>query len=430
LHLTRLASTAELIVDESSHWAIESYIPLQTNDLIESLLAREDAAGLDDQKLKQIFTAMADLMHYRNRPLHTGFAARYAEIDPDRDSRPIGKASSLTDANAIDAETANKHRLADARRIAELGHQVLIDAGYSKVERPELEAAVSQSSEWGVPLQVDFDVFDLLAVYARGDIIGSRKSRRWRNRFRMTAIDVAVYQRIVVVFKLREGSMTDDELEPAMLHLRMFKNVPKVDVDMLLPGTKIRISWFDRTRTFGPSLGGIGFQIYKLLRLAFVVAVVTYSIATILLGLLIAIIGYAIRSFITYMQTRNRYMLNLTRSLYYQKLDTNAGVAYRLLFEAESQRHREAVLAYYAIVSADGAISLRRLRRRAQRMLREAAGIEVDFRAADAVKTLESWGVMIRNQNGDLSVLDPDAAIKQIDRRWDEGPLTSTHQAG
>jgi hypothetical protein len=395
------------VPDEAAHWAIESYIPLQNAELIDALLAREDCPATDKARVRQMFTAMYDLLHHRGRPLHTGFATRYAEIDPDRDTRPL------------DASDQQTQRQADAARIAELSRQVLSDAGYSEVDRIELEHATAHSSEWGVPLHVDFDVFDLLLVYARGDILGRRNKRKWKNWFRETELEVPIYQRVVVMFKLRAGSCTEDLLEPHMLHLRMFKNVPKVDIDMLLPGTRVRITWFDRTRSIAPSLGGIGFQIYKVVRLAFFVAVITYSIAAMIFGLTVAIIGYVIRSVINYSQTRNRYMLNLTRSLYYQKLDTNAGVAYRLLYEAEAQRHREVLLAYYALFSAKEPISLRRLRRRSQRILRELAGIEVDFRAADAIKTLESWNLVSRFPDGTIAVCSPDDAMQRINTCWD-----------
>lgn len=402
-----MASTVEFVGNNPPHWAIETYIPIQNSELAEALLSRKDCPVTDRDRLRRVFNAMSDLLHHRGRPLHTGFASRYAEIDPDRDTRPVFQ------------HEDSAHVIADANRIAEMSRQVLVDAGFSEVDRSELEKAVGIASEWGVPLHVDFEVFDLLLVYARGDILGSRVKRRWRQMFKKVDVEVPLYQRVVVLFKLREGSRTEDQLEPAMLHLRMFKNVPKVDIDMLLPGTRVRISWFDRTRSIVPSLGGIGVQLYKLVKAVLFVAVITYSIAAMVLGLTIAIIGYVVRSVITYMQTRNRYMLNLTRSLYYQKLDSNAGVAFRLLHEAEAQRHREVMLAYYALLSADGPISLRRLRRRVQRMIRETAATEVDYRASDAVKTLESWDLVSRDAKGLLQTFAPDEAMKRIDACWD-----------
>lgn len=402
-----MASTAEVILDNPPHWAIESYIPIQSAELIEALLSRKDCPVDSRASLRRVFNTMEDLLHHRGRPLHSGFASRYAEIDPDRDTYPVAHPED------------SAHVMADANRIAEVSRQVLIDAGFSEVERAELQKAVGVASEWGVPLHVDFNVFDLLLVYARGDVIGTRPKRRWRKWFQVVDVEVPIYQRVVVLFKLREGSRTEDQLEPEMLHLRMFKNVPKKDIDMLLPGTRIRITWFDRTRSIIPSLGGIGLQLYKLIKLVLFVAVITYSIAAMLIGLTFAIIGYIVRSVMTYLQTRNRYMLNLTRSLYYQKLDTNAGVAYRLLHEAEAQRHREVLLAYYALVTADGPISLRRLRRRVQRMIRETAGTEVDYRAEDAIKTLESWDLISREMDGAIHVCLPDEAMRRMDACWD-----------
>src|SRR6185436_10749928 len=65
--------------------------------------------------------------------------------------------------------------------------------------------------------------------------------------------------------------------------------------------------------------------------------------------------GYGIRSFYGYLQTKQKYQLNLTESLYYQNLDNNAGVLSRLLDEAEEQENREAILAYFFLWQARGA---------------------------------------------------------------------------
>ena len=51
------------------------------------------------------------------------------------------------------------------------------------------------------------------------------------------------------------------------------------------------------------------------------------------------------RSFHGYLRTREKHQLSLTRHLYFQNLDNNAGVIYHLLAEAEEQEFREIVLA-------------------------------------------------------------------------------------
>ena len=55
---------------------------------------------------------MADLLHHRGRALHTGFASRYTEIDPDRDTRTVVSATApakgLADALENRVEASNR----------------------------------------------------------------------------------------------------------------------------------------------------------------------------------------------------------------------------------------------------------------------------------------------------------------------------------
>ncbi len=37
----------------------------------------------------------------------------------------------------------------------------------------EINAALERASDWGINLEVDFDVFDRLEIFARGDVIGT-----------------------------------------------------------------------------------------------------------------------------------------------------------------------------------------------------------------------------------------------------------------
>ena len=73
---------------------------------------------------------------------------------------------------------------------------------------------------------------------------------------------------------------------------------------------------------------------------------------------------------------------------YFQKLDANAGVGYRIIQQAHRQEYCESILAYYALSTSNEPISHRKLRRRCERIVREAIGIEIDFRVEPALATL------------------------------------------
>jgi len=440
----------EVIGPAARHWAVECYVPINSGDLREFLLARHrsamptvavaasrfdrsgsdrsaqgrSASGAPDHSLDEVFTRFADLLHHHYRPLFYQFAHRYSRLDPDRDTRPIDWISAINCFSTPTSSTPTswshpdeRQTLEDVRRIADAGRTVLVDAGYTELPREVLEDAIGQCSHWGVPLDVDLDLFDAISVYARGDVVGRRAKRRWQTYYKRVVYDVPLYQRVVVMFKLRPGSCAD-ELDDRMLHLRMFKNIPKNDIDMLLPGTRVRFSWVDYLRNFVPSLGGMGLTLVKLLRLLLFLAAITVSIAIAFVWLCVAMLSYAGRSLRNHWHAKNLHMLNLTRSLYHQKLDSNAGVACRLLKEAESQRYREILLAYCLLLEAESPLSIDQLASRVRRYVKEWIDVEVAFRAQEAVQLLDAWGIVRRDEDLRLSVAAPDEALRQLSAHW------------
>ena len=190
-----------------------------------------------------------------------------------------------------------------------------------------------------------------------------------------------------VYFRLRDDDDSEENLTAACVHLRLFKNVPKQDIDTLLPGSRIRISGIDHAKIIVPSLGGFLMSLRKIAQYALLFAVIALHWTAILVVLLI---GYLIKSVMSYFQTRNRYQLSLTRNLYFQKLDTNAGVGYRIIEQAHRQSSLEAILAYYAMETNADPISTRRLRRRCERIIREAIDVEVEFQVDRVARDIAS----------------------------------------
>lgn len=402
----QIDSTVDYIAEDAPRWAVEPYIPIPNDDLVGYLIDRNEMSQSAADGFRTVCRTIGSVLHHRRRSLHESVEIHYAPLDPDRDTR-------LLRTHQENAEAASTNEL--SQRI----HEVLEAAHYTPLARSAVESVVGQSSQWGVPLHVDFDVFEHLMVYARGDINGVRTLRRWQNLWRQEIVEVPIYQRVVVLFKLCSDCRMDDDLRPEHVHLRLFKNVPKQDVDMLLPGTRVRISWIDGTRILVPTLGGIGVTIWKIAKTALLVAALSLYTAVVLIALIAAAIGYVVRTVFSYLQTKNRYMLNMTRSLYYQKLDSNAGVLYRILEEAEQQEWRETVLAYFALLTAGEPMSLRRLKRRAERMVREAIAVEIDFKAKEAVEKLAAWNLVITDESGCLRTAPPDEALRRLDLWWD-----------
>ena len=118
-------------------------------------------------------------------------------------------------------------------------------------------------------------------------------------------------------------------------------------MEILLPGSTVRFSKFDRAKILFPTLSGMAITGYKIVRGALVLSL-AFAWQE-LLGWLILIAvtsGYIIKSVLSYFRTKNNYQFGLTKSLYLKNLDNNSSVIYRILNEAEEQELCEAVLAY------------------------------------------------------------------------------------
>jgi hypothetical protein len=381
-------STSGMIRADAPHWSIEPFVPLRCDTLMEYLIGRGELGDLQLASFRRVCAEVDSILQQRSASYQARFSRLYATLDPDADDRrpSAGRASPALEPGAASGSAATGTEVRDTipEAIA-LCEEVLSLAGYRRLSQADLENCAAMPGQWGVPLHVDFGLFKRLEVYARGDIIGTRLRRRLRKLYRRESVAVPIYQRMVVMFQLHHDAPSDENLTAAALHLRIFKHIPKQNIDMMLPCTRVRLSGIDRVKIVLPSLGGFVMSIRRIAQYVLLFAAIALSWTAILLAIVIA---YLVKCVLSYYRTKNRYQLNLTRNLYFQKLDANAGVGYRIIQQAHGQSAVETMLAYYAMLTHPEPISTRRLRRRCERMIREAIDVEVDFQLEAALQRL------------------------------------------
>lgn len=406
--LAQQAPPDEDIPEHPQHWRRENFIPVRKAELAD-LLAKETELTAEEQNaFRQFCRLLESVFHYEFHAQLETLKNAYAPFDPDADTSPI---------EPLDEGECK-------RRIDAVFNQLvwlLQRANFVRLSREDIALALGTASEWGLVLKVDFDAFERLEVYARGDIVGRRARRRWQTLFRPEQIDVPIYQRLIIVYRFREDHCTEPQISPHHVYLKTFKNIPKLDLDMLLPGSRVRMSLLDQGKILLPTLSGVAIAGWKLFQGAVVVAAAGVYGMLSYAGLLIGTLGYGARSFFGYLRTQQKYQLNLTRSLYYQNLDNNAGVVFRLLDEAEEQECREALLAYYFLWRRAGSEgwSSERLDREIEEYLDREIGIAVDFEVADALAKLERLSLAQQNGPGCWRAAPIDQALVVLDRLWD-----------
>ncbi|MCU0702479.1 MAG: TMEM143 family protein [Fimbriiglobus sp.] len=406
----------------------EAFIPVRVADLVD-ILCHDTGSALDsplaesDQKAFRRFAdAVGEHVHHDYLQRLRRLKADYDAFDPD------------CDLLALAPEPANAPKKLDD--LFDQFARLLQQANYRRLNREELEMITRGASQWGVDMRVEWEAFDKLDVYVRGLTTGTRIVRNWKTVFRKREVQVPVFSRVVVILRQREHKSHGPGADTKNVFLKLFKDIPRNDVEMLLPATRIRFALFDKVRLGGTGLGSLGYVLFKLTSLFAPLLkvgtmITTGAIFADLFGerglfALLAVYtplalvgGYAYKTYANYATTRQNYQLQLSKSLYYQNLDNNAGVLYRLLDSAEEQVTREVLLAYYFLWRHAGreGWTEAELDHRIQTELREKLAVAVDFDIHDAVGKLERAGVVKRT--GDhLRAVPVDEATTRVDEAW------------
>lgn len=386
----------------------ENFIPLRKTDLRQRLLEDPILTPTQREQLEQFCKLLEAAVHYDYAQLLEQLKDSYAPFDPDADTRRQA---------ALPA--AQRDVRADDFFYAFID---MVDrANFQSVPHEQLTAALDQASAFGVNLVVDFGVFQRLEIFARGNAVTKKRLPwswlRWSSR----TVEVPVYQRLVLAFRLKKHAKLGRDVDTDTIYLKLFKDIPKPDLEMLLPGTQVRMSWLDQGKIVLPTLSGLALALQKLLAGAVLIGVTSMYSVLALLGLIGGTVGYGVRSFFAYLNTKDKYQLSLTRSLYFQNLDNNGGVMFRLLDDAEEQEFREAILAYFLLWKNAGheGWTIEQLDLAAEDFLMKACAVQVDFEIADALHKLVAMKLIAPSGGARWRAMELDEALTILDATWD-----------
>ncbi|MBN9122986.1 MAG: DUF3754 domain-containing protein [Planctomycetes bacterium] len=402
----------------------EHFIPIRVSDLIGYLCAEtgpmhNQALSPDEQAaFRQFANAVVAHIHTLYQAEIRQLKDAYAPFDPDADPKPLNR---LTD----------EEWLAALERLTDTFSHLLSRANYRRLSRPDMEEIMQGASDWGVDLDVAWDAFDKLEVFYRGKGFSNRTRRRLLRPWRKEEVAVPTFARAAVMFKLRPHERLDEDADTRSVFLKLFKDIPQVDVEMLLPGGRVRMPRLDRLKLGGSATSSVAYVGWKLS--AFPLSSLLGDFGTgVLLALytpLALIGGYAYKTWYGFRTARQAYEFQLNQSLYHQLLDNNSGVMFRLLDEAEEQDTREVLLGYFYLwrYAGPNGWTAEELDYYVELDLERRLGADVNFEILDALSKLTRVGLI--ELNGDRYRAMPiDAAQAKLNAIWEHyartGPPT------
>ncbi|MFT5048941.1 MAG: hypothetical protein ACI8QZ_000328 [Chlamydiales bacterium] len=385
--------------DERSHFLPVS-LELLLEDLLKTVVGASERAGFE--RLGKLWLA---LFHLRMRADLEGLRRTYAPFDPDVEL--------LVPDREIDRPAARTELEGRLRTLLGRAH-------FTEATRADLDSALTKISPQGLAVTVDLDELDLFALYFRG--VSSRSSRqrdpralwlRWREH------EETIYRRVVLLIEVKPSGEGETGMDARHVYLKLFKDVPRSDLEMLLPNTKVCMRAFDKLRLGVTGGGGtIGGVMATVTKIGVAASPVTWALALAGLGAVLW------RQLSNVLSQRTKYMATLAQRLYFHTLDNGFGVLTRLVQVAEEEECKEVLLAAAHLVQG-GAMSAEELDARAEAWIESTYGLHVDYDVHGGVQKLRQAGLLVAVVDSDdsdeqaVQLLPLEQARCLLDQRWD-----------
>lgn len=391
----------------------ERSLPIRQGDLTRLLLAEPDLSDHERQQLTAFGAILGATFHSEFYDELQQLKERYAPLDPDSDY------VNLKD-HSIEVNPNSDETFLSALEGA------LTKANYSVLDLEMIEQAIRAPNENGLTYIPDFSLFEHLQVWVRGYTQISRDARTARTRFRKRTVHLDAYQRLVVALKFKPGLKLGPHVRSDVLYLRMFKDVPHVDMEMHLPeqGTKVRMRLIDKAQIASPLVMGIPTLVLKIsaavgLKIFLLFSLTWGAIA----GIMIAPISAGINSFFGFHRAKAKHLSAMINRLYYLTLANNASVLTQMIDSAEDEEYKEAMLAYFFLwrsAKDPTPVTEPELDGQIEAYLAKKTGVEINFEVHDALDKLFRLGLATRESSGGLRAVPIDKALIALDRQWDQ----------
>ena len=398
----------------------EHYIPFDKEFILKQQLRAfsEDPKKAED--FKKLFDIVEHYFHYEAFNLIRNLKQNYAAFNPDLNPK----------------EREEFNGKSNLLSFKETLHNVLDRANYRPVDEETLDIALKNSDLIGLNLEIDFSVFEEQELFVQGQHKTIEKVSHYF--FWKKEIEVEYYDRVMVYLNYKDANYFKDKnidaekclIDPGCVVLKVFKRVPKNDLETVFPNAIPKMSTTDKLLFWIPGIVGT----FSLLSTKVIPALLKMNAAyksgesidllngknsldqgLIALGILAA---YLFRQYNNFVNKKIKYSKMLSDSLYFKNLGNNSGAFYSLLNSSEEEVLKETLLAYSFLNKSENPLTADELDNQIESWFQKKLNTYLDFDVKDALLKLKNIGLGIET-NGKWEVIPLDKALIRIDEIWD-----------
>ena len=385
----------------------QQYIPVSRLKLKKKLFNNWQFTPDQLTKLTSLSTMLEAIWHHDCHHGLEELKSLYEDMNPDTEE-------------AIDMSQRN--------RFLEVLENSLKDGNWEEISEKEVAEAHEGEDVLPISLDVRFDELNVMKLYKLGEnTISDIRTTHFGLRKQNVQFDTFSQVIQVIEFHDKEWFQSDrkrmkhypgdDDING--LHIRLFRTVPKLDLETIFPNTTPFMRGLDKIKIAAPLIGGL--------------AGITMKFGPLLLGqeqgetglslvggMLTALGTYILKTYLAYQKTREKFQTQVSKDMYFKGQANNSAVLNVIVDLGEEQEVKESLLAYaFLHYDTETQYTEQSLDSRIEEWILKTFAVDIDFEVDDALAKLEKMKLLTTDDNGILSVLPIEDSLTILDEYWD-----------
>ena len=424
----------------------EAFIPYSRQEIIELCIA-EGIVAESQQDFRDFCNILIAYYHFKLHRDLEDLKSNFVPFNPDIESY-----------RALDPLDNFGNLEQKEQKLVTTFETILEQANYFPVSEAELKKALQEDSVFDLKTEVDFNDFDRMVCYCRGDSLEKITVKKWF--FRKTEKYVNIYKRVALLIKFKEEQHFKDKpvkneqlnFKPGKIYLYLYKDLSQLDVEFIFPNIKMSMNWKDRLLFGLPAVGAAIPIILRVLpQIVLILGVLVYftlgsqpidglqvqeeeirNVTPILiaaLSLIVTLGGFAFKQYTSYQNKQVKFQKNVTETLFYRNIANNSGVFQYLIDVAEEEECKEIILAYYHLLTSPTSLTPSQLDDRIETWMSEKFGTVINFDIDNPIRNLAEIEAKIEHGEGSTYAVKQIALLKRdCDNRCRVLPLSEAKQ--
>lgn len=386
----------------------EAYIPYRRTDLIELCLQDGKLEDKQAKTFQEFCEILSAFYHFRFHKKSEIIKDNYVIFNPHSEVQLISEPE-LEQYEQMRVNVINSFQ------------SLLECANYRLLPEVAIQNSLDKESLINLKTEIDFNDFEDFFCYYRG---ATQKKIDFQKYFFFKSTKVIdIFERVVLLINFkgngyfqaqaaRNKKKKDLNFIPGKIYVYFYKNIPRLDIDLLFPNLETKMTWKDRFLLGVPALGAAVPLVLKVLpNLLVIFAAILFvlnapslvqsievepekaknimSVLVATLSLVLALGGFALQQYNQYKSKQLKFQKDVTDTLFFKNLANHYSAWQVLVDLAEEEECKEIILVYYHLLTNSQPMTPQKLDQKIENWFEKKTSSKINFDIYGPLKNLQ-----------------------------------------